>query len=103
MHSKKEDGTSCLSEAQRAQFVHDGFVKLEDAFPSETAAEARVILWEAAGCDPGDRRTWTRPVVRLGDFAQEPFRQAARACIVAQQREYISRVTCAGADRGVHE
>ncbi len=41
-----------LSDAQREQFVHDGFVKLENAFPSETAAEARAILWSATGCDP---------------------------------------------------
>jgi hypothetical protein len=65
-----------LSDAQREQFVHDGFVKLENAFPSETAAEARAILWKATGCDPENRSTWTRPVIRLGDFEQEPFRQA---------------------------
>lgn len=65
-----------LSDAQREQFVHDGFVKLENAFASETAAEARAILWSATACDPENRKTWTRPVIRLGDFAQEPFRQA---------------------------
>ena len=66
----------CFSSAQREEFVHEGFVKLEAAFRPETAAEARSILWQATGCDPEDRKTWTRPVVRLGDFAQEPFRQA---------------------------
>jgi hypothetical protein len=65
-----------LSDAQREQFVHSGFVKLEGAFPPAIANEARAILWQATGCDPKDRKTWTRPVVRLGDFAQEPFRQA---------------------------
>jgi hypothetical protein len=65
-----------LRDTQREQFVRDGFVKLENAFPSEFAAEARAILWSATGCDPEDRTTWTRPVIRLGDFAQEPFRQA---------------------------
>lgn len=65
-----------MSDAQRKQFVRDGFVKLEDVFPRETAAEAREILWHAVGFNPDDGRTWTRPVVRLGDFAQKPFRQA---------------------------
>jgi hypothetical protein len=76
MHSGKEKVRRVLSDAQKELFVHDGFVKLENAFPSETAAEARAILWRAVGCNPDERRTWTRPVVRLGDFVQEPFRQA---------------------------
>ena len=75
MHLPKETHR-VLSDAEREQFVHHGFVKLENAFPSETAAEARAILWSATGCDPDNRETWTRPVIRLGDFAQEPFRQA---------------------------
>jgi hypothetical protein len=77
MHLDNKMVHRVLSDAQREQFVHDGFVKLENAFASETAAEGRVILWSATGCDPEDRKTWTHPVIRLGDFAQEPFRQAA--------------------------
>jgi hypothetical protein len=50
-------------------------VKLENAFARETVAEARKILWREVGFDPNDRKTWTRPVVRLGDFPQRPFRQ----------------------------
>ncbi len=76
MHAAKEKVHGVLSDAQREQFVHYGFVKLENAFSSETAAEARAILWRASGCDPGNKKTWTRPVVRLGDLAEEPFRQA---------------------------
>ena len=70
--------TAChaLTDAQREQFLHDGFLKLENAFPQETAAEARAILWEATGCDPQDPATWTRPVIRLGGFDQDPFRRA---------------------------
>src|SRR5206468_2897233 len=64
------------SDAQRERFLHDGFVKLENAFAADIAAQARAILWEATGCDREDPKTWTRPVIRLGDFAQEPFRQA---------------------------
>ncbi|TDD77773.1 phytanoyl-CoA dioxygenase [Actinomadura darangshiensis] len=58
-------------------FVADGFVRVAGAFPRELAAECREILWRGTGCDPGDPATWTRPVVRLGDHAQEPFRAAA--------------------------
>jgi hypothetical protein len=71
-----------LSDAQREQFLRQGFVKIENAFPSETAAEARAILWNATGCDPSDKTTWTRAVIRLGDFAQEPFRQAVNTPVL---------------------
>ena len=82
MHSAKEGAHRFLGDAQREQFVHNGFVKLESAFSSEIAASARAILWDATGCDPEDRTTWTQPVVRLGDFAQEPFRQAANTSVL---------------------
>jgi Phytanoyl-CoA dioxygenase (PhyH) len=77
MHLSKEVSHRGLSDAQQKQFVREGFVKLENAFSKETAAEAREILWREVGCDPQDRRTWTRPVVRMRDSAQEPFRQSA--------------------------
>ena len=59
-----------------AGFVEDGFVKVEGAFSRETAEAGRAILWRATGCDPQDPGTWTAPVVRLGDHAEEPFREA---------------------------
>lgn len=58
-------------------FVRDGFVRVDAAFSSEIAAEARAVLWAATGCDPDDATTWTRPVVRLDQFEQAPFREAA--------------------------
>ena len=76
MHLGKERAHRVLTDAEKGQFVRDGFVKFENAFPSEIAAEARAILWRAVDCDPDDTKTWTRPVIRLGDFAQDPFRQA---------------------------
>ena len=69
MRAGRELAPGVLSDAQEKQFVHGGFVKLENAFPKEIAAEAREILWREAGCDPEDRRAWTRPVVRIGDCA----------------------------------
>jgi hypothetical protein len=68
-----------LTEAQIEQFVADGYVAIEAAFPRELADAGRAILWRDTGCDPDDPATWTRPVVRLGHYAQPPFRDAASA------------------------
>jgi hypothetical protein len=68
-----------LTDGQIQQFVRDGYVRLEHAFPRELAEAAREILWRDTGCDPHDRRTWTTPVVRLDQYGQAPFRAAASA------------------------
>lgn len=57
-------------------FIEQGYVRIDEAFPKELAGEGRQILWRDLGCDPADRSTWTRPVIRLGGYAQEPFRKA---------------------------
>ena len=59
------------------QFVELGFVRLDGAFPRDLAERAREILWKDTGCDPADRSTWTKPVVWLGEYHEEPFQQAA--------------------------
>lgn len=75
--------TSCaLSAAQIASFIADGFVRIDRAFSPETAEAARAILWRDTGCDPHDRSTWTRPVVRLGHYTQPPFREAANTPVL---------------------
>lgn len=66
-----------LSDAQIASFVANGFVRIDDAFPADLAAECRSILWRDTGVNPDDPSTWTRPVIRLGYYAQPPFRAAA--------------------------
>ncbi|MGL4262442.1 MAG: phytanoyl-CoA dioxygenase family protein [Afipia sp.] len=66
-----------LEHAQVEQFVRDGFVKIDNAFPRELADECRAILWRDTGCDPDDPKTWTRPVIRLGQYGQQPFVRAA--------------------------
>ncbi|MFC4907883.1 phytanoyl-CoA dioxygenase family protein [Actinomadura gamaensis] len=60
-------------------FIRTGFVHLPEAFPRAVADEARALLWQASGCDPDDRTTWTRPVIRLVDEGQQPFREAAQS------------------------
>jgi hypothetical protein len=65
-----------LNSDQIQQFIEDGFVRLDNAFPRELADEGRAILWRHTGCDPGDPTTWRKTVVWLGDYDQEPFRRA---------------------------
>jgi hypothetical protein len=71
-----------LGEREIRQFIEDGFIKLENAFARELADEARDILWKDTGCDPNVSSTWTRPVIRLGEYSQEPFRLAASTPIL---------------------
>jgi hypothetical protein len=71
-----------LTETEIEHFILHGFVRIDHAFSGETAASAREILWRDSGCDPHDRSTWTRPVIRLNDYPQEPFREAANTPIL---------------------
>jgi hypothetical protein len=73
-----------LGDAQKEQFVQDGYVRIDHAFSPQIAAEAREILWRDSGCDPYDKSTWIHPVVRLGDYSQEPFRKAANTPVLHQ-------------------
>jgi hypothetical protein len=70
-------GAPTLSAQDIAFFADNGFVRIDNAFPKEVAATARAILWQSLGLDPDNSRQWTRPVVRLGHFSQEPFVRAA--------------------------
>jgi hypothetical protein len=58
-----------LGDAHLTQFVRDGYVRIDDAFPTTLADECRTILWHDTGCDPDNRDTWTKPVIRLGFYA----------------------------------
>ena len=64
------------------QFIREGFVKIEAAFPRELAAECRAILWRDTGCDEADPTTWTKPVIRLGMYGQPPFQRAANTPVL---------------------
>lgn len=66
-----------LSDAQVASFIADGFVRIDNAFSTALADECRSILWRDTGVSPDDPSTWTKPVIRLGMYAQPPFRAAA--------------------------
>jgi hypothetical protein len=64
------------------QFIEDGFVRIPRAFSRETADAACAILWSETGCEPADMSTWTRPVIRLGMYAQAPFVEAANTRVL---------------------
>lgn len=66
-----------LTNEQIEQFITNGYVPVEQAFPCELADKCREILWAATECDPADQSTWKKPVVWLGYYDQEPFVQAA--------------------------
>jgi len=60
-----------LSEEQIAHFMEKGWVKVEQAFPREEALKVQNFLWDRLaehGVDRHDRSTWTKPVVRLGNY-----------------------------------
>ena len=65
-----------LSAAQVRRFVDDGVLRIDQAFTPQVAEAARDVLWRDSGCDPDDPRTWTRPVIRLGEYAGPPFSHA---------------------------
>ena len=71
-----------LSDAQIKQFIRDGFVRIDGAFPRELADEGRAIMWRDLPCGPDDPTSWTRPVIRLPGYGQKPFRQAVNTPIL---------------------
>lgn len=71
-----------LSAQQVAQFINNGFIRINNAFSTATAAAARDILWKDLPADANDPSTWTQPVIRLGMYTQQPFVDAANTGIL---------------------
>ena len=59
-------------------------MKIQHAFSRELADECRSILWRDTGCDEADPTTWTKPVIRLGTYGQDPFGRAANTPLLHQ-------------------
>jgi hypothetical protein len=66
-----------LSAGQIEQFVADGFVRVDGVFSRATAEACRDILWRDLGLSPERPEDWKEPVMRLGMYADAPFREAA--------------------------
>ena len=71
-----------LNPQQIQSFITDGFVRINNAFSTDLANEARNILWNDIPANPSDGTTWTKPVVWLGMYSQEPFVKAANTSIL---------------------
>jgi len=73
--------TASLSGNQIDQFVEQGFLHIESAFPSSTAKACVDLLWQELETRHGLARanpdTWTSPVIRLDGHAGQPFVDAA--------------------------
>lgn len=82
MPAHEHEPARALSDAQIRQFIQDGFVRIDRAFPRELADEAREIMWRDLPCDRDDPTTWVRPVIRLGHYGDEPFRQAVTSSVL---------------------
>lgn len=71
-----------LSPQQIDQFINQGFVRIDDAFSVDLAEQVRDVLWNDLGLDRNDPSTWTRPVIRLGMYTQEPFVESANTTLL---------------------
>jgi hypothetical protein len=78
----QSDPSRALGAEEINSFIQNGFVRINEAFSRKTAEDAREILWKATGCDPDDPSTWTGPVIRLDQFAQPPFQEAANTPVL---------------------
>jgi hypothetical protein len=79
MPAQDQEAARVLSAAQVEQFIQNGFIKVERAFPRHLAEAVRAILWRDLPCDPNHPSTWTRPVIRLGYYGDAPFRDAVNS------------------------
>ena len=82
MPAHQREPVRALSDAQIRQFIDDGFIRLDRAFPKLLAEQGRAILWRDLPCDPDDPATWTRPVIRLGYYGDEPFKRAVNSPVL---------------------
>jgi hypothetical protein len=78
-----------LSADQIDAFIADGVVRIDHAVPRDLVEEMTAILWQAAGGAPDDPASWRAPVIRLGMFAQPPFRTAANLPVLTQSYDQL--------------
>jgi len=71
-----------LSDAEVAAFVRDGVVRIDGAFPRSVADACLAVLWRDTGVDPDDPATWTKPVIRLGNYYDPAFLGAANTPVL---------------------
>lgn len=85
-----KERSPALSAAQIAQFIQQGFVRIDNAFPRELADAGRAIMWRDLPCSEHDPSTWTRPVVRLPGYGEAPFREAINMPVLRRVFDQIA-------------
>ena len=66
-----------LASRQVQNFIHDGFVRIENAFSTDLARQCRDELWTDIGLSPDEPENWTEPVIRVASKFSPPFIEAA--------------------------
>ena len=66
-----------LSSDQITRFIEDGFVRIDNAFTTQTAAACRDAIDRAASVRWNEPATWRSPVIRLPLLTEPCFRDAA--------------------------
>ena len=79
-----------LSAQQIDKFIQDGYVKINNAVPRNTCDEIREILWKDIDVDRDDRSTWTKPVIRLMFYNQEPFCKAVNMPVLRNAYDQLA-------------
>lgn len=79
-----------LNDAQIAQFIEQGFVRIDNAFPRELAEQGRAIMWRDIPCSEHDPSSWTYPVVRLPGYGGPPFREAINTPVLHRAFDQIA-------------
>jgi hypothetical protein len=78
-----------FDDAQIAQFIREGFIRIDNAFPRDLAEAARAIMWRDLPCREDDPSSWTRPVIRLPGYGDPPFRDAINTAVLRSAFDQI--------------
>lgn len=70
---KTKNMSDILSKKEVEQFVLNGFVRIDNAFPQRLADEVVNHLWKDIPFERSNPDSWVEPVVRLGMYTQQPF------------------------------
>ena len=77
-------------------FVANGFVRIDDAFPKDVAAEVRGILWHAMNLSPDEPAGWTSPVRKA-----RPLQPRSRSAPPRARQGFVVRsISSSGRDDG---
>jgi hypothetical protein len=66
-----------LTEEQRAHFLAHGWVKLEQCFSRESAAQLTGNVWTRLGMDPNDKSTWSQERINMPGHRSFPVAEYA--------------------------